>query len=62
MPACQWYPKMEMKFAKKLRKLLDEKEFKDLKIWLTDHNFIMRHRVVFQMDDPETKAACAASV
>lgn len=59
MPACLWHPEIEMKFAQKLRKLLDENEFKDLKIWLTDHNFIMWHRAVFQMDCPATKAACA---
>ncbi len=60
MPACLWHPESEMKFAKALRKLLDEnEEFKDVKIWLIDHNFVMWHRAVFQMDDPETKAACA---
>lgn len=60
MPACLWHPETEMKFAKKLRRLLDEnEEFRDVKIWLIDHNFVMWHRAVFQMDDPETKAACA---
>jgi glucosylceramidase len=59
MPACLWHPEIEMEFALKMRKLLDENGFKDLKIWLLDHNFIMWRRAVFQMDDPEVKTACA---
>jgi len=59
MPACLWHPELEMQFAIKMRKLLDENGFKDLKIWLMDHNFIMWRRAIFQMDDPDVKAACA---
>jgi len=59
MPACLWHPEMEMQFAVKMRRLLDESGFKDLKIWLLDHNLIMWRRAVFQMDSPEVKAACA---
>lgn len=60
MPACYWHPDLEMKFAKAMRKLLDEnEEFKDVKIWLMDHNFVMWHRAAYEMDDPETKAVTA---
>lgn len=59
MPACFWHPDIEMHFAKVMRRLLDENEFADVKIWLMDHNFIMWHRAVYEMDDPETKKACA---
>lgn len=59
MPACLWHPDIEMKFAKAMRRLLDENEFADVKIWLLDHNFIMWHHAAYEMDDPETKAACA---
>ena len=59
MPACYWHPDFEMKFAKSIRKLLDENDFEDVKIWLMDHNFVMWHRAVYQMDDPETKKAAA---
>ena len=59
MPACLWHPEMEMQFALKMRGLLDGNGFKDLKIWLLDHNLIMWRRAIFQMDDPEVKAACA---
>jgi len=59
MPACYWHPELEMKFAKLMRSLLDDKGFADLRIWLMDHNFIMWHRAVFQMDDAETRQACA---
>jgi glucosylceramidase len=59
MPACLWHPEIEMEFAVKMRKLLDENGFKDLKIWLLDHNFIMWRRAIFQMDAPEVKSACA---
>ncbi|MBR6322768.1 MAG: hypothetical protein IKR59_07855, partial [Lachnospiraceae bacterium] len=34
MPACYWHPDFEMKFAKAIRKLLDENDFEDVKIWL----------------------------
>lgn len=59
MPACLWHPETEMKFAQAMRRLLDTNEFSDVKIWLIDHNFVMWHRAVFQMNSPETKAACA---
>ncbi|MDR2595994.1 MAG: hypothetical protein LBC76_01615 [Treponema sp.] len=59
MPACLWHPELEMEFALKMRKLLNENGFKDLKIWLMDHNLIMWRRAIFQMDDPEVKSACA---
>lgn len=59
MCACLWHPEMEMQFAKEMRKLLDENSFEDTKIWLMDHNFIMWRRALLQMEDPETKAACA---
>lgn len=59
MPACLWHPELEMSFVLEMRKLLDDNGFRDLKIWLLDHNFIMWRRAVFQMDDPEVKASCA---
>jgi len=59
MPACLWHPELEMQFAVKMRRLLDKNGFKELKIWLMDHNMIMWRRAIFQMDDPEVKAACA---
>jgi len=59
MPACLWHPELEMQFALKMRQLLDGNGFKDLKIWLMDHNLIMWRRAIFQMDDPGIKAACA---
>ena len=59
MPACYWHPDIEMHFAKAMRKLLDQNEFEDVKIWLMDHNFIMWHRVAYEFDDEETKAAAA---
>ena len=59
MPACLWHPDLEMQFAKELRTKLDEHGFEATKIWLVDHNFIMWRRAQYQMDDPETKAACA---
>ena len=59
MPACLWHPELEMQFAIKMRQLLDKNNFEDLKIWLMDHNLIMWRRALFQMNDPETKAACA---
>ena len=59
MPACYWHPDIEMHFAKVMRRLLDENEFADVKIWLMDHNFLMWHRVVYEMDDPDTKQAAA---
>ena len=59
MPACLWHPEIEMEFSLKMRKLLDENGFKDLKIWILDHNLIMWRRAIFQMDDPKVKAACA---
>ena len=59
MPACLWHPEIEMQFALKMRSLLDENGFNDLKIWLMDHNLIMWRRAIFEMDDPAVKAACA---
>ena len=59
MPACLWHPEIEMQFSLKMRQLLDENGLKDIKIWLLDHNLIMWRRAIFQMDDPEVKAACA---
>lgn len=60
MPACYWHPDYEMKFAQIIRKMLDEnEEFRDVKIWLMDHNFVMWHRAAYQMDDPATKAVTA---
>lgn len=59
MPACLWHPELEMMFALEMRRLLDENGFKDLKIWLLDHNLIMWRRPCFQMNDPEVKAACS---
>ncbi|MDR0641982.1 MAG: hypothetical protein LBG07_05935 [Treponema sp.] len=59
MPACLWHPEFETAFALEMRRLLDENGFRDVKIWLLDHNFIMWRRPCFQMDDPAVKAACA---
>jgi glucosylceramidase len=59
MPACLWHPELEMEFAVEMRRLLDENGFRDLKIWLMDHNFIMWRRACFQMDDPEVRKAAA---
>ena len=59
MPACLWHPETEMQFALKMRVLLDDNGYRDLKIWLMDHNLIMWSRAVFMMDDPAVKAACA---
>lgn len=59
MPACLWHPEMEMEFAVEMRRLLDANGFRDLKIWLMDHNFIMWRRACFQMDDPDVRKAAA---
>lgn len=59
MPACLWHPELEMKFSKEMRRLLDENDFEDVKIWLMDHNFIMWRRACFELSDEETRAACA---
>jgi len=59
MPACLWHPEIETRFAMKMRRLLDDNGFKELKIWLLDHNLIMWRRAVFQMDDKAVKDACA---
>jgi glucosylceramidase len=59
MPACLWHPEMEMEFAKNMRRLLDKSGFKDVKIWLMDHNFNMWRRACFEMNDADTRAACA---
>lgn len=59
MPACFWHPELEMKFAKIMRRLLDANGFKDVKIWLMDHNFVMWRRAIFEMNNPEVKSACA---
>lgn len=59
MPACYWHPEQEMRFAQKIRSLLDADNLENIKIWLMDHNFIMWHRAAFQMDDEMTRKACA---
>jgi glucosylceramidase len=59
MPACLWQPELEARFALKMRELLDANGFKDLKIWLMDHNFIMWRRAAFEMSLPGVKEACA---
>lgn len=57
MPACYWHPDTESKFVIKMREALDRHDFKDLKIWLMDHNFDMWRRPFYQLEDPEVRKA-----
>lgn len=59
MPACLWHPELEAAFVKKMRKALDETGYKDLKIWLTDHNFNLWRRPFYQLEDEELRSAAS---
>ncbi|MGI6316646.1 MAG: glycoside hydrolase family 30 protein [Christensenellales bacterium] len=61
MPACLWHPDIEARFIKVMRKLLDENGLSDMKIWMMDHNFLMWHRIVHMLKDPELRAAVAGT-
>lgn len=57
MPACLWHPEMEASFVRKMRRALDENGYKDLKIWLTDHNFNLWRRPFYQLEEEELRKA-----
>lgn len=56
MPACIWHPDIEAKFVSVLRKKLRENN-SDTEIWIYDHNFSGRRRVMWQLREyPELLA------
>ncbi len=59
MPACIWHPDIEAEFIVRLRQKLDAAGYKDIRVWMHDHNFDGWRRVKGSLDDhPELRKAC----